>query len=772
MKNKEYNKHKKAISKSPRKLIPLIAVIVVAILAAIAVSSNYYAGAKRQRMLSSYECMPVIANMDVASFAPDGEGFTFRSTDAMGNSIRFYGEKIALADGGIRMDLGGFICSLDSVGTIGLYVPVVQDEGYSETLIDWGGGYTFGKTSVDSYRELLMLDGFGAHAFFYVDGSADADLPYDLAPNYVYVRNGSSGDNGGGAFVLTELSVYYHSDVKTTPLGAVVFNTDFYGYHLEGATYDVGGEGDVDRENGIYNFYLMVAPETSEDFSALYRETGFYPITCPDAHQFVVGELRDSNGNAVDKATALIEAGMTLDITFGENTVAVELPTVPRFSGINTLSELIPYANADSLGQAEVLVVPVCWADETHRANDENLALYRKHLGSVSTVDGAVKDYSNPNDRQLSLSEYYNLASYGKFSVNAVMTDWYMIDEAFGETRDRAPDLEYGEKVLSWVKETYPNLDWTRFDRDGDGYVDHLLLINSGSIDLSQGYVVISMGGAIQYRESYDGAHAGTPQNPGVNTYVTVNQALLEQDGARILIHEFGHDFGIIDYYDVSYTGINAVGGYDMQSDNNGDWNSFSKYAVGWLEPKVVDLASGESIELTIMASSLAGDAIIIPAANSRTYDGTPFSEYILIDLFAPLGAHAFDADRYGLQDTTAVRIYHVNAMMELHLEDAEGGPYEIGTPHYANDYSKDGNYQVELIQSHGKNTFTDLEQLAPYLTGDDFFYVGDTFRVEDYPAFFRDGLMDEGVPFGYVVEIVSITEGDIPTATIRITAE
>ena len=50
--------------------------------------------------------------------------------------------------------------------------------------------------------------------------------------------------------------------------------------------------------------------------------------------------------------------------------------------------------------------------------------------------------------------------------------------------------------------------------------------------------------------------------------------------------------------------------------------------------------------------------------------------------------------------------------------------------------------------------------------------YAGDTFAVEDYAEFFYNGRMDNGLEFGYTVEIVSINNdaNGIPTATVRVT--
>ena len=89
------------------------------------------------------------------------------------------------------------------------------------------------------------------------------------------------------------------------------------------------------------------------------------------------------------------------------------------------------------------------------------------------------------------------------------------------------------------------------------------------------------------------------------------------------------------------FTGIDAVGGFDMQSGNIGDWNPYSKYAAGWTAPMVVDLQPGESAEYTIGAFEKTGDAIVIPV-HADTFDG-PFNEYILVDLFTAGGVNVHD---------------------------------------------------------------------------------------------------------------------------------
>ena len=331
------------------------------------------------------------------------------------------------------------------------------------------------------------------------------------------------------------------------------------------------------------------------------------------------------------------------------------------------------------------------------------------------------------------------------------------------------------------MKAQYPDIDWSLYDQDANGYVDSIVLINAGTPS-NDSYIINSYSGAIHYRESYFGDYAGTPKEPNAHTFVNINDRFLRKEGADTLIHEFSHNFGIIDYYDVTYSGINAVGGFDMQSDNKGDWNAYSKMAVGWMEPQVVSgLDSGESVEFTIGSSALTEDVIVIPAAGTQ-YEGV-FGEYVMIDLFSDDGVNQYDTKEYGLQDALGVRISHVNGCMEKRTIEAESkttpgevSTYDIGTIHYANNYVGDGmgRYNVEVIQAGKKNTFTTVGSMDIQLSKEDLFYAGDTFTAEEYSEFFYQGLMDDGRAFGYTITIVAVgkdAEGK-PMATVRVTAQ
>lgn len=124
-----------------------------------------------------------------------------------------------------------------------------------------------------------------------------------------------------------------------------------------------------------------------------------------------------------------------------------------------------------------------------------------------------------------------------------------------------------------------------------------------------------------------------TPLPPGIS-----------MGGIRVLLHETGHLFGLVDYYDRMPYGdepsFDTLGYFDMQCSDYGDWNVYSRFACGWLEPYVIDGTQRE-VTLKLGCSSEVPDAILIPTGGGR--NGTAFDEYILVDVMAPYSGNGFD---------------------------------------------------------------------------------------------------------------------------------
>ena len=713
----------------------------------------------------------VLANLDPASVRTDSEGILYFSTvGPKGDALRFVGTGVTLDESGLTVSPGGEVYCLDSIGRICGYTPLITDPGHEWNNIDFSGGYSFdGRTSVESVDELFKVWPTGIHTRTTLESAIST---MEKQPNMIGICAPASNMD---SFTLTELTVCYDEATYATPISTMVLDYTFYGSYLEGQYYDPSREV-YDSKNGIYTFYLLVIPQLLDEVSP--RNTDYMEDIMPymtravmdiPRERYSIGQLKDAQGNVLDKETDPLSPGCTVEITIAGTTYDLELPVLARFKGAQTLHELTPYNNLFSQGEMTALVIPVRWTDYEAPDPDAQLELFRRKLGRVVDESGTVTDYSPDPAEGWSFSDYYTTASYGILQPESFLTSWVTAPCTLGEMTDMdIISSPLSGELVDMVRDMYPDMDWTRFDRDADGILDCVIFLSA--VDDTLIYPITSFGGGVHVSTGYSGERAGTPEAPELKNFIAIGSGMLESS-PNVLLHEFAHAFGIIDYYDVTYSDIDAVGHFDMQSGNYGDWNPYSKYAAGWITPQVVtDLASGSSIELTIGSFSETGDAIVIPAAG-KEHDG-PFGEYILLDLFTATGVNLPDATTFGLGSATGVRIYHVNANMERRdLTDRYGDPYIVGTTNIANNNTHDGLFQVELLQRGGNNTFTDKSDLRTDLNPQDLFRAGDRFDAAAFGEFLKDGRMDDGSEFGYIIEILRIDgTGAEATATIRIT--
>ena len=714
----------------------------------------------------------LLENIDYSTVQTDADGkVTFTAVGPKGEPMRFFGYGITVTEGAIRIEPNGVCYALDAIGRICAYRPVISDPGAPATDVDFMGGYSFdGETSVADESELFKAWPIG------IDTKAAMEETYAFTPIMHYQPNmigfGGSPLNES-SFTLSELMVYYDETTYAAPLSELRLNYNFYGSYIEGDLYDPSKEV-YDSDNGIYTFYLMLFPELQNEVHPLTTDymTDIAPyisralIDIP-MDRIEIGALKDPNGNVMNKETDRLVVGCTLEVTIAGKTYDMELPILARASGVQTLHELTPYSNIPSIGDVTTLVVPLHWSNCTDPDPTGRLALIRERLGRVVDENGVVTDYGTGLH---SLSAYYDAVSGGEYHIESFLTDWITVPYTVEEGANLDPlNHSLPDELFAIVRDMYPEMDWSRFDRNADGIVDSVIYI-SATPESDTIYMASFLGG-VRYGRGYTAERAGTPEKPNLKDFICIGTGMLDLD-ENVILHEYGHSLGLIDYYDVSYSGIDAVGSFDMQSGSYGDWNAYSKYAAGWIDPIVVEgLTSGESVEFTIGSMVETGDAIVIPAAGTE-FDG-PFGEYILVDLFTATGVNEADASGFiDLADEVGVRIYHVNANMERRvLIDKYGDEAVVGTVNVANNYKESGKYHIELLQRGGENTFTRGSNSRTHLAPSDFFRTGDTFDAEQYSQFLTEGRMDDGSEFGYTIQILRVEKnGADSTATIRIT--
>ncbi len=725
----------------------------------------------------------VISNirMDTLETQEDGT-VTFTADGPNGKSIRFSGTGITVEEGSITFAPGGMLTSLDSIGRICYINHTLLENSDPNNFFECSGGYTLtDATSVESADELYFCHGSGIHVALPSENSTPVPMSTMWTqPNMLHW--GASYGNTG-SFSISALTIGYDTLTYSTPIKEVYLNPQNNNcYYFEGQKYNESWEV-FDYETETFYFDMVIrpdvqnlAPETDVEAyltGMAYSYSAIDEIDT-DSGKITIGNLLDADGNPMDKSNAIVTADSRLEVDIAGTTYLLGLPFAEQTAkDVKTLYELDSIVIPPAVGEINALVIPIMWQDQPENATDKELDYFRSQLGRVADMNGTVNEYS---EDELAFSRYFDIASYGKLSITSYMTDWYPAQHDFSTMKEvyiNDIDDTLPEEIEEWLYATYPDTDWSQFDNNGDGNFDSVIFLNAGR-DNDGSFIIAGYEGGAYWSGTSNAESTGTLKKPTINGFITINIGIMEDDGS-VLVHEFGHNLGLIDYYDVTYSGVNAIGTYDMQSDNTGDWNAFSKYCVGWLEPTVVkDLESGEYVDVTIGSMTSTGDAIVIPAADTE-HEG-PFNEYILVDLFTDEGLYASSAGNYGLSDTAGVRIYHVDARM---IDTSKmSNTMKISSESFisqalTNAYNESGLYHLELLQNGGTNTFTSANGRTTISTKD-LFYAGDVFDAADYDEFLTDGLMDTNVEFGYTVEVVSIdTNADEETtATIRITRQ
>ena len=678
----------------------------------------------------------------------NGDGtYTLTATSIKGGSYRFLivGDVTESAFGWAILGDGARIVNLDAIhGILGNYLKANDGDTYAVSA-----AYELdGKGSISDLSELEFNE---------TDHSGRSEEYYfnRWYPSYVFIENTLSG----GELEIDELVIYF--DGSESKLSHVTTSDMFYRIkYLPGDPFD---------------------PEEDEYVSVFYFEhNGKITRSANCVLGYTIEALVDRHGTAIsDPSEHRMQPGDGLIMSIGES-FEYFLPIVQ-----NTLDDAEKITDAWyssytlSTGELNVMVVPLYWSDQADRATEENLDLIRRAFGSIMDIHGNTTEYRPAGWTELSLHEYYSIASYGKLNVNAFVADWYAFPADSEEMLGRRISMAEAETIYFWLKERYPELDTDLFDADGNKIWDEIVFVNAGDMNGT----MESAAYAYRYLDIM-GDHESLFPNNNVGDYKIIYHfinlplgALFEgmrvdasaRHETEVLIHEFGHTLGLADYYDTAYGGITAIGGYDMQDQNSGDWNVYSKYAVGWITPNVVDdedFGENDTVTVTLRSSTLTGDALIVPA-RGYDYNGTPFDEYLIIDLFTPDGLHKEDSGKFGLDGSVGVRVYHVSDLLEYSgARDVNGVINHMhGVSHHSNSsnskWHKYGYYQIEIISSTGNNHFTSTNETNSYFTSEDLFLEGDSLIVSDFDEFFYEGRMDNGMDFGYEIRVDSIVEVD-----------
>lgn len=428
-----------------------------------------------------------------------------------------------------------------------------------------------------------------------------------------------------------------------------------------------------------------------------------------------------------------------------------------------------------STGAYNLLVIPVQFSDRP--ISDEQMDRLGKAFNGTSADTGWE-----------SVNSYYKKSSYGKLDMTFDVQKPFVTDQNYkyyedysgkitvdGETITKTGDILLLELALAYYAQS---LDLTKYDTDNDGIIDAVYLIYSAPVtyDSEANADSIYWAYVTTYpteTQKYDGLEVGYYLFAGFDFMDehtgNSNDTYLGQEGytpykglkimAETYIHETGHLLGLDDYYDYEDAkgSGEGLGGADMMDYNVGDHDAYSKLILGWVDPTVITTTQ----TVTINAFESSGQFLMV----LLDYDGTYFSEYLLIDLYANTGLNALGASQqnsllYYDSNTKVgaeygVRIYHVSSSIKNPYND----DYYSFTD---NNNSVSDTALIKFVEADGEKKFASTEG---YAESTDLWQAGDSL-LSVFPNYARND--NKKVNFDIRIDSVSKTSA---TITITFTA-
>ena len=460
-----------------------------------------------------------------------------------------------------------------------------------------------------------------------------------------------------------------------------------------------------------------------------------------------------------------------------------------------------------STGTMDTLVIPVSFTDYPY--DDKTLGV----LEIAFNGDGAETRYWE------SVRSFYYESSFGQLTLNADIAPVYETGMKANEYMELHSNS--GRRSLDLMREAVSDFvenggDTSKYDNDQDGYIDALYIIYScPSFNSEEGQQagLDSEFWAFTYWDQF----ASLKEYPVGNAYVFASAGFLHEGSltgidAHTYIHETGHLLGLEDYYnydavnnnvsvDEKYRYYAPLGGYDMMDYNLLDHNAVSKWLLGWTNPRVVTGDLEFPLRLEMDSSFDTGDFIAL-VPSFEEYNGTPYGEYIVLELYEPKGLNYLDSvngysgyapgpDRVGL------RIYHVDTrlyrrsgnlysaaeafptreLIERKPGQATSVRYVVGANNTPSNSIDEGYRQLELIDSSGKANFSGGVQNSPFYDPSSVFFTAkngkNRFDMASFAGFFENGtLLNSGDEFGYSLEVESLGYDDSGEAKASVRIE
>lgn len=266
-------------------------------------------------------------------------------------------------------------------------------------------------------------------------------------------------------------------------------------------------------------------------------------------------------------------------------------------------------------GDQKALVVLVEYQDVKFTLDDPY-----SYFSRMLNEDG-FSDYNATG----SAAEYFRESSTGQFRPQFDVYGPITLSENmayYGGNGWGGSDQNPQRMVIEACQQLDDIVDFSEYDRDGDGYIDNIFVFYAGRGEASGG-----SSDTVWPHSWYVTAAENTPyifDGVQLDRYACGNEWQDGRpDGVGTFVHEFSHVLGLPDLYATNYSWAFTPGRWSALDlgpyNNNGCtpplYSVYERYSLGWMKPRVIDAAA--SIELKDISTN---QGCVIPTANENEF--------------------------------------------------------------------------------------------------------------------------------------------------------
>ena len=370
----------------------------------------------------------------------------------------------------------------------------------------------------------------------------------------------------------------------------------------------------------------------------------------------------------------------------GLSTRMLPAPAVRQKSALSELPQALVAPEAPervgASGTVKNLVIMMRFADH-HTRPLPSTADFTKIFNAVGgdpvlAPTGSVKDLFREN-------------SYGALNLDSTVVGWVDLPntESFYAAGQSGLTTTVQQAIRDALTAADASIDFSQFDKDGDGFVDAIAFIHSG--------YGAEWGGTDAYGTDYTNriwSHKWSiptwtsAEGVKVSAY-HISPAVWGTSGTEaghigVIAHETGHFFGLPDLYDTDYTS-SGIGSYCLMANSwgfTGDQrnpphlSAWSKIALGWVTPTTISASGAYS------APQVETNPVVF-----RINSGYPSGEYLLVENRQPVGFES-------TMPQGGLAIWHIDEAKSGNTE--EGYPGQPGWP------ANNQHYKIALLQADG----------------------------------------------------------------------